>query len=298
MKKYIAFAITTVLLLYSTFLNGQTSMLFSGGPLYDNIKEHAHTVKTSGFNTLVLWSMHINDAGDLIYNGPTIISNGEYVGHDWWPEEVNNLLGEGSSIKRIEFSIGAWGVPDFEKIQSLMKEQGTGPNSILYKNFKKLKEILPIEAIDFDDESNYDVASTVEFSKMLIELGYKITLCPYKKKSFWKSVYHEVNEYKLGSIDRVYLQCYAGGANNAPAEWNKLFNEINVIPGLWCKNGTDCSSGDSPQEVRSKLESWKENSAIDGGFIWFFDDLIKCGAGTSTDDYAKAILEAVKSDAE
>lgn len=70
----------------------------------------------------------------------------------------------------------------------MIASQGTGSNSILYKNFAALKQVTGADAIDFDDESCYDVASAVSFGQMCVGLGYKVTLCPYTNSSFWISV--------------------------------------------------------------------------------------------------------------
>jgi hypothetical protein len=67
-----------------------------------------------------------------------------------------------------------------------------------------------------------------------------------------------------------------------------------VIPGLWSKNGSGCSAGDSPATVQSKMTAWKKSAAIPGGFMWLYDDIKTCSApGRTTADYAKAINTAV-----
>ena len=57
-------------------------------------------------------------------------------------------------------------------------------------------------AADFDDETLYDVPTTVKFGQMLSSIGYKVTLCPYTNPTFWQNVYNQ-----LGSsiVDAVYL---------------------------------------------------------------------------------------------
>ncbi|MFC2123616.1 lysyl endopeptidase [Bacteroidota bacterium] len=280
-----------ILFLVYSSLYAQHSAVFCGGTMYEPIKENSIIIKESGFNTLIMWSMHIRENGALVYNGPVIIDDGQYVGVDYWPQEVKKLWEEPTSINRIEFSIGAWGVPDFDNIQALVEKEGTGPNSILYKNFKVFKEVTGIDVINYDDETNYDVNSTVAFSKMLVDLGYKVTLCPYKNADFWKDVYTQVINYSPGAIDRIYLQCYAGGRRNDPGVWNEHFEGLTVIPGLWSKHGEDCSKGYSPEEVRDKLAEWKKSAGISGGFMWLFNDILKCSGKTGVAEYAKVINE-------
>lgn len=286
-KSLLIVSLTCCLTLFSQKIQGQNVAVFCGGDMYEDIEENAEIMKLSGFNTVIFWSVHIGKTGDLILNNSIIISDGEYVGKKNWPEEVRNLREQTTSVNRIEFSVGAWGVPDFENIESLINSQGTGENSILYRNFKKLKEITGADAIDFDDESNYNVSSTVTFSEMLVGLAYKITLCPYTQKTFWQSVYNQVELAHPDAIDRIYLQCYAGGAGNTPAAWNGLFGELKVTPGLWSTNGVACNRGLRASQVEIKLNAWKND--IEGGFMWSFWDILSCSYGGTPRSYAKAI---------
>ncbi len=127
---------------------------------------------------------------------------------------------------------------------------------------------------------------------MLADIGLKVSLCPYTNTSYWKSVYEEVEAQKPGLIDRVYLQCYAGGASNSPSQWNDYFGDVNVSMGLWCKNGNNCSSGDSPEQIQTKIQDEKGN--IDGGFIWLYDDIKSCSEHGKTQSYATAINQALE----
>jgi hypothetical protein len=279
--------ISLLFVLWSYVAHGQHVAAFCGGEMYQNIEQNLNTFKLSGFNTAILWSVHVMPNGDFVLNDSKIIANGEYVGKNGWPSAVKNLKEQPTSVNRVEFSIGAWGVPDFENIESLIESEGTSENTILYKNFKKLKEITGADAIDYDDESNYDVGSTVQLSEMLIEIGYKITLCPYTRKSFWQSVYDQVQSNHPGAIDRVYLQCYDGGASNTPAAWNDSFKGLKVTPGLWCSHGADCINGLDWRSVEHKLKGWK--SGIEGGFMWSFDGILQCSIGGTPKQYATAI---------
>ena len=278
-------------MVFSFVTQAQNVAVFCGGEMYENIVQNASIIKLSGFNTVILWSVHVTTDGDLFLNGAKIITNGEYVGKANWPDEVKKLREQPTSVDRIEFSVGAWGVPDFENIEDLINKEGTGENSILYRNFKKLKEVTGADAINFDDESNYDVISTVKFSQMLTKLGYKITLCPYTQKKFWQLVFNQVRANYPDAIDRIYLQCYDGGASNTPDAWNGLFEGRNVTPGLWCANGPDCGNGLNASSVKSKLNSWK--SGIEGAFIWLFEDIQNCKSSGTARDYAKAIREVM-----
>ena len=269
------------------------SGVFGGGPFYHSADTVMPTMRASGFSTMILWSIHVHTNGDLVLNDVPIFSNGSYVGSDAaWPSKVASLKTAPTSVTRVEFSVGSAGVADFETIESLILSQGTGPSSILYRNFSALKAAIPIvDAIDYDDESNYDVASTVALSIMLGDLGYKVTLCPYTNSSFWTAVYNQTNAQRPGLVDRVLLQVYAGGASNNPVTWSGYFGGLQVEAGLWSRHGTNCGTGDTPSSVRTKMTNWR--SAVGGGWMWLLDDMLACDGQYPLEDYAAAINEAL-----
>src|SRR5262249_10519971 len=93
-------------------------------------------------------------------------------------------------------------------------------NSILYKNFAALKYTIPtIDAIDFDDEDNYDHKTIIDFAAMLAKIGYRITFCPYTNASFWVDCLYSLNTQNPGLVTQFNLQCYSGGTGNDPGEW-------------------------------------------------------------------------------
>ena len=67
---------------------------------------------------------------------------------------------------------------------------------------------------------------------------------------------------------------------------------MTVDPGTWSKNGSGCSGGDSPSTVQSKMTSWRNSAGIQGGFIWLFDDILKCSSQGTAADYAAAVNNA------
>lgn len=292
MKRKILCVLITCCLMFSTVLSpnilnaaaadDSVSAVFGGGPFYKGGQTVMDTLKSSGFNTVIIWSIHVNANGDLVLNDSLVCSGGSYVGDSAWATQWASLKTAPTTVKRIEVSVGAWGCSDFENIRDLISAQGTGSSTVLYRNFAALKAATGADAVDFDDESCYDVSSMVNFGKMCANMGYKVTLCPYTNSSFWSSV-----KSQLGStVDRIYLQCYDGGAGNDPASWSSTLG-MKVIPGLWCLHG---SSGDSASTVQSKLTNWKSSSA--GGFMWLYDDMQSLSSPNTVTDYANAINNA------
>ena len=269
------------------------SAIFGGGYFYSGGNEVIDDLRNSGFNTVILWTIHIGEEGNMNFNDQTIIDKeGNYIGDPEWKTRLARLQEQPSSVDRIEIGVGAWGALSWANIKTLIAKEGIGPETKLYKAFQLLQEVTGATAVNYDDEVTFDVESTVQFSLMLDNLGYKIGLCPYNEIDYWKSVYEQVEAIKPGAIDRVYLQCYAGGSQNQPYQWNQHFGDIKVSYGLWCKNGNNCSQGDNPDVIKEKITAQKEN--ISGGFIWLYDDIVKCKAYGSTSSYAKAINEGLK----
>ncbi|HEX8868234.1 MAG TPA: lysyl endopeptidase [Lentzea sp.] len=274
----------------ATAQQASRSAIYGGGPFYADGQAVMNTLRASGFTTVILWSFHVHANGDLVYNDIPVVQNGRYVGDPGWPARLRTLKQAPTSVNRIEVSIGAWSVPDWENIAKLISSQGTGSSSILYRNFQALKAATGADAINNDDESFYQVAPTAAFARMAVGLGYsKFTLAPYTNSSFWASL-----KNNLGGtiVDRVYLQGYAGGSGNNPATWNSALG-MKVDPGLWSKNGAGCSSGDSPATVQSKMRSWRNSAGIVGGFMWLYDDMKKCSAQGTPAQYANAIRAGV-----
>ncbi len=289
------------------------SQIYCSGELYSGGESVITDLKNSGFTSVVAWSVHISPSGDLIYNDPTIVKDGQYVGSSEWPAQLAELKSGTTSINRLIFSIGGWNCPDFEHIQALIKQYGIGPENPLYQNFKVLKETIPsIDAIDFDDESLYDQDTTVKFSLLLESLGYKVTFCPYMNMDFWNECLYILNQSSPGLVEAYNLQCYAGGAYNNPKNWidaieQKMGTGFDatgfVYPGLWCKHGTDCAQGDCPSEITDALEDWNASvNGLKGGFIWLYSDIVSCensgvcDCGMSTKAYAQAVLSGLSTE--
>jgi hypothetical protein len=258
-----------------------TTSIFVGGPTYYNRAATLPDLKASGFTEVVVWNIAVSATGDLNFNGEfPIASNGAYTGGAKYPDFANDMkaLKTGAtSINRVTFSVGSSNVGDFQHIRDLVNSQGTGSTSILYRNFKALKDATGADAIDLDDENSYDQPTMIAFCVMLGTLGYNVALDPFTNSNFWTTVASSVNRQRAGTIDQIHLQCYSGGASNNPCLWN--FNGIPIHPGLWDADLT-------PAGVQSKIAGWKSSCGITGGWMWLYDDFVNNGKATQ---YATAI---------
>jgi hypothetical protein len=283
-----AIASVVALALAATPVGEAASALFGGGPFYSGGSATMNALRASGFNTIVLWSVHVRSNGDLVLNDQRVVAEGAYVGNPDWPAQLASLKQAPTAINRIELSVGSFGVNDFRAIRDLIATQGTGESSILNRNFRALQAATGADAVDFDEETLYDVPSAVRFGVMLADLGLRVTLCPYTNVDYWTAVRTQILAQRPGAIDRIYLQVYAGGAGNDPSAWNRAFGST-VDPGVWVRHGTGCAEGDSPATIQSKMASWIPSAGITGGFLWYYDDMLRCPSGGTVEQYAQAV---------
>jgi hypothetical protein len=261
--------------------------VYGSGMLYSE-PAVINPLRTSGMTTVVAWALHVSPTGDLIYNDKTIVivRDGRYVGAPQWPELMQRLKVEPTSVKRLLFSIGGWKSGDYKIIRKLIKEQGTGPKSILYRNFAALKKTIPgIDGIDFDDEELYDPGVTIPLALMLHEIGFTVTFCPYTELEFWVECLAKLNGQHPGLVSGFNLQCYSGGEDNEPGPWIEAVAKAMgsgfdaksfVRPGLWARHGDGCQEGECPDVMRTKIEGWSDSSGIVGAWVWMLDELWEC----------------------
>jgi hypothetical protein len=271
---------------FSGVASAQTGFtgIFGGGPFYKDASAITE-IEASGFTEAIVWSVEVSSVGDLNFNGEfPLTSGGVYVGNSYYPNFPAGMaqLKQGT-VKRVTFSVGSSNYGDWEDITALVKAQGTGPTSILYKDFAALKAAIPaLDAIDFDDENSYNDPTSVQFAVMLNGLGYHVMPDPYVNNSYWINLVSQINAQAPGTVDGVHLQAYAGGAGNSPCVgWN--FGAVPVFPGLWDQD-------DTPAQVQSIMTAWHEQCGIIGGFMWLYDDFVGTGLAAQ---YANAINTAV-----
>ncbi len=213
-------------------------------------------LQTSGFNTMVLFTMTVQSNGDFTYgDGSTVCSGGVYMGPTNWAALLNQCRTAPTSITRIEMCIGGWGDPSFGNIKNRIATDGAGTGTVLYKNLQAMRNALGIDAVDYDDESTYDSSSATSFGQMCGAVGMKVTLCPYTNPSYWSAV-----KSGLGSTcDQVYLQGYDGGAGNNPATWNTYFGGLKVVLGYW--------DYERDTTFLTKMQTGA-SAGCTGGFLW------------------------------
>ena len=245
----------------------------------DVMKSDTKALQTSGFNSVIMFGVGILGNGDIMYYSNTpgssdvlVASGGSYVGGDALADKVRSFkTGSGTGIDRVEISMNSQHVAD------LMRSPGPGSDTPLYRNFAALKEAWGLDAVNNDDESIYDVSSTVAFGKMLGEIGYKYTSAPYTNQNFWVQVTNQLNSGLAEPLlDRAYLQCYDGGAGNDPASWQNTLG-MKVVPLVWVTNDSKPSQGNTVAQARSRFSNWSSRTSLAGGGYWNDYDIEKMG---------------------
>lgn len=229
----------------------------------DVLKSDTVSIKTSGFNSLIIFGVGILEDGSIMYYSNTegssdvlIAANGTYVGGSDLSDKVRSFKEGTTTVDRVEISMNA------QHVRDLMDSPGPVPESLLYQNFEALKTAWGLDAVNNDDESIYHVDSTVAFAQMLGEIGYAYTIAPYTNSGFWSSVKNQVD-----TLDIVYLQCYDGGAGNNPATWESTLG-MKIVPLLWVINDSKPSQGTTAADAQVKFSNWNSQSALAGGGYW------------------------------
>jgi hypothetical protein len=245
----------------------------------DVMKSNTSALKTSGFNSVIMFGIGITADGGIMYYSNTagskdvlVASNGSYTGGAALAEKVRSLKDADSGINRLEVSMNA------QHVRDLMRSPGPAATSPLYRSWAALKEAWALDAVNNDDESIYDTASTVAFAKMLGAVGLKYTIAPYTNSNFWIAVKNQLNGGANATddalLDRVYLQCYDGGASNNPAGWSNALG-MKVVPLVWVTNDSKPGQGNTVAQAKSKFASYAGRGGLAGGGYWNDYDIEK-----------------------
>jgi hypothetical protein len=234
----------------------------------DVLQSNTAALKTSGFDTLLIFRIGVLENGDLVYYSTgdagdavdaPVITAGQYVGGAALADKIKSFKTGGSLVNRVEVSLVSHDAT-FVNIRNLVTANGTGADTPLYQNFEALRTAWGLDAFNNDDESVYDVASTVTFAKILGDIGYKYSIAPYTNIGFWSSVAEQLPDL----VDRVYLQVYDGGAGNDPGAWQDSLG-LQVTPIVWVTNDAKPSQGNTPEQAQARFASWNTQFSVDGG---------------------------------
>lgn len=271
MKRLALLIFGIILSLTDAISQKEVSGVYVGGHIRRERPNTITKLRNSGFTYAILFNVHVDPDGTLKTDGETICKDGVYVFQNTQPyyqQDIANLKTAPTSISRIDICIGGWGNDAYTNIKNLINSQGTGPNSILYRNFKALKEAVPeIDAVNNDIEQDYDVESGAKFHIMMYDLGYLTTLAPYTNKSYWTSLCSKIRASRPNAVDRVMIQCYDGGAGNVNnvGSWN-FTGVSNRHAGLMYY-----SNDWSVDKNLAQFQKWYDDGVATGGFVWVYN---------------------------
>ena len=247
------------------------SGVYVGGHIRRERPKTITNLRESGFTYALLFNVHVDTDGTLKTDGETICKNGEYVFQNTQPhyqEDIKNLKTAPTSIQRIEIVIGGWGNDSYDHIRDLINKNGTGSSTMLYKNFKALKEAVPeIDAVNNDDEHCYDLETGAKFHIMMYNLGYKTTLAPYTNKTYWQNLCSKIRASKPKAVDRIMVQCYDGGAYNVNSVGSWTFSGVNERHAGLMYYSNDWSVDKNIEQ----FQKWADDGVASGGFVWVYN---------------------------
>lgn len=216
--------------------------IYAGGALAFGAAQAITNLLSAKYSAVIVWSVHVDTAGNLILNNTQFVSNGVYA-----EQQPMNLPARLAQLHKagvqVIFSVGAGGTNDFQNINTLLGGTVPGQGNPLYDNFSALKAAMvsaggDIDAIDFDNEDYMNTATMVNFGAMLGNIGYaSVTFCPYYTSPIWTDTYNQLLALKGSAfVSAIHLQCYSGGAGSDPEDWGQMIAEGKgdtlLIPGL------------------------------------------------------------------
>ncbi len=272
MKKLLLTCLTLLSFVTAFAFDGikTVSGIYAGGHIRRGRPGTYTKLRQSGFTYIILFNINVEEDGTLTTDGETVCKNGEYVFDKTQPDyaaDVASLKAPGSGFQRVEICIGGWGNKSYGNIKKLIGSASSiTSTNILYKNFRALKKAVPeIDAVNNDQEQDYDVDAAVKFHVMMSKLGYKTSIAPYTNLSYWRNFVTNLNNQRANACDQVMVQCYDGGAGNNPKDWH--INNITLHAGL-----LDYSNDWSVERNLAHMQKWHDECQVEGGFVWLFND--------------------------
>jgi hypothetical protein len=303
--------------LYGGMFSRNTSGWYNNKNQEITNQEVANELATSGFTSIMLWTVGVvYPGGDVYFNGtpdsqplsPRLASNGSWDPDGYYssylPDCLSTLKGSGQ-VKQVLFSIGCGAGTDWANISKLL---GSDPqSSVIVQNLLAIHDNLDIDGYDFDDEEvplEATGGAITTLTGILAKAGMTVTWCPYTNLSTWASLLSDVytanNNTQL--VSWWNLQCYAGGTGNQPMEWANAITSTAGQP-----TGLDAAQAqafvipgyDPPTAFGIALSSLSganpfsqgsTDSPLPGAFLWQAPSIF--GAGLKATAFPTVIMEA------
>ncbi|HEV7573482.1 MAG TPA: hypothetical protein VGQ21_18445 [Thermoanaerobaculia bacterium] len=258
-------------------------------------------LQTSAFNSIILWSVHVQPNGDLTYNDTPLVTGGTFNADlNYMTPYVAALRQQGE----VWWGVGSYGATDFQNLGALLSTPaGT---ATVTQTFAALFDAIPAEGVDFDMEESYgpDMQNTiVQFTLLLAQsLNLKSTYCPYMFENFWlgclADVYASAGQQY---VQRFNLQCYAGGTGNTTASWLSALQtygrplgipDVNafILPSNWVQSD-DGTQKYTPAQTCAFFSDPNMRQNAGGAFLWNTSEIFS--SGYTATDYATALANGL-----
>lgn len=238
-----------------------STRIYAGGAIAFGGQPAINDLLAAGYGTVIVWSIHVQTNGDLILNDTLIVSGGVYKETGPIPMNLPPRLAQlRKAGVEIIFSVGAGGTSDFTNIGNLLGGKPGGPGNIVYENFLALKQAMmaaggDIDAVDFDNEDNFDAGVMINFALTLANAKYAhVTFCPWDHESVWYDTMAGLVKAKGNTfVNAIHLQVYSGGSQNLDnvPDWIAGFKNAGgnalMIPGLATNQAADGPWWNRPQ---------------------------------------------------
>lgn len=295
----------------------------------DQFAVWAADLSGSGFQTVILYNIHIDAYGNIHGNAPLVVDGQLQAGYAYLPQLIATLQ-NGGSVQRVLMCIGGWGSEgDYVHAGQIMTQYGAGPESPLVRNLVALQAI-GVDGIDFDLEADaeasplsypyaYYVPIVVQLVTILHNLHMTITFCPYTAAPFWlaclASCYAQFEVNPVQPVAWMNLQCYSGGSGNTQTQWVDYLIEYQkdfdgpdnyalgslgiadpagfIVPGYGVPG--ICPPGLQANFANPSLMT----SGVAGGFVFTYGGIQQnqqngtCSPDNTTADYANAIINGI-----
>lgn len=280
--------------------------IYSGGDPYVGTAPYTGSVAQKLFSlianatytTVVIWAAHIDKSGNIKINDSDVIVNGIFqtAAQDWADQVAALKTAKGTTVTRLELSIGG-DQTSFAHIKSLMNQYGTGSNNPLYKGLSILQSKLGLDAINYDDETEFNSSSSQALAALCVNLKMKVSICAFANQDYWFKLVTAINKANPGALDAIYVGTYGEGAD--PVDWNNYMQPtgLTVAAGLWATHfegdPATCTTTTTASGAQSQIAAWQTQTSLDGGWMFCGTDMLNCPGGGAPADYATAICRGL-----
>lgn len=238
----------------------------------DTMVAAAADINSSGFGTVILGQWHVHPDGAIYYNNSPLDSVIQAL------KVIPTALKNGGSVQKVLLTFGPF-ASDFQGIMNNLEQFQTTMAGVQAET--------DIDGLDWDLEQDYDQYETLlaELTQWANGLGMMVTAAPYQDHRFWTDLLKQTNTGGSAGFSWWNLQLY-GGADYP--DWVEYLQQLVPGPEAFLVPGYSVSQGTTPADVQSYLGQLQASSpALDGGFIWQYEDMAT--QGYTAEQYATAI---------